>query len=377
MDNKTRGLNMSKVACLTFHNSSNYGSALQAFALQQKVKMLGFDYDIIDYSNPEKLKYDSLFGKNTELSTRSYIVKVFSLVYNYVKKRKFVAFSNKYLNVLSPQFISNTDLKAISDRYDYFICGSDQIWNATMIRFDSSYFLDFVSHEDKKIAYAASFGRNSLTKVDKDFYEKNLKNFSKISVRESSAQNIVADCAGIEAELVLDPTLLMTIAEWRNVTDEISSIERPYILTYCLSPNSEMQKFISKLKKQTGLKVIGISRGLRPMYSEKATALPSPLEFVKLFLNASFVVTNSFHGTAFSTNFNRNLFSFIKGNRYDSTNSRIADFLEMVGLEKRLMTVCPEGDIEITLPDFTNTNAVLDNKRENSIKFLESSLDLI
>ena len=364
-----------KIGCLTFHNSSNYGSVLQTYALQQIVQSLGYEYEIIDYTTPEKFKFDSLLRKHKESSWKAYTYKLVSFTYNYFKKQKFVSFSNRYLKVAFPRYRDLKDLDNIKDTYDYYICGSDQVWNATMVRFDSAYFLSFVQNTNKKIAYAASFGRVETTNADCMFYKKQLATFEKISVREQSAQQTVLECANKKAELVLDPTLLLTSQQWSELSYGQKVSNEPYILTYCLSANSEMQAFIRKLSSQTGYKVIGISRGVIPMMKEGAYAIPSPLEFVSLFASASYIVTNSFHGTAFSTNLNRNFFTFIKGDKTSATNSRIVDFLESVGLQDRLRTTCLSGIIELGSPNYRKVNVILDEKREKSVEFLKQALN--
>jgi len=207
------------------------------------------------------------------------------------------------------------------------------------------------------------------------FYQDQLKQFDKISLRERSGQQIVLECANKNAEVVVDPTILFTPQQWRALANGKSKIpSEPYILTYCLSNNPEMRMFINKLNTQTGYKVIAISRGIKSMITEQACAIPTPLEFVNLFANAAYVVTNSFHGTAFSCNLNCNFYSFISGTKMAGTNSRIVDFLEMLNLQDRIMTTCPHNDIDLSLPDFSEANKVLNSKRKESVEFLKKAM---
>ena len=361
-----------KIACLTFHNSSNYGAVLQTYALQETVKALGHDYIILNYSNAEKLKFDSLCKWNKEMSLFNYLYKLLSLPYTWTRKRKFIYFSNQYLNV-SLKYKTLLDLINIGGLYDVYICGSDQVWNASMVRNDPAYFLSFVEKK-KKISYAASFGSSMFSMQDELFYKENINNIDCISVREQTGVVLVKKYSNREALLVLDPTLLLNRNVWGKLITE--NKRGRYILTYRLSKNIEMQKFVQRLQCQTGLKVIGISRGIVPMLRENSYEIPSPQEFVTLFAHATYVVTDSFHGTAFSVNFNKIFFSFIKGNRGDSTNSRLADFLECMSLKDRLFTVCPEREINLDRPDFTGCNACMEQWRKDSISFLESSIEL-
>lgn len=360
-----------KVACLTFHDSSNYGAVLQAYALQYKLSKLGYNYSIINYSNAEKFKHDSLLKKNKELDIFHYFYKLLSFPYNLYKKNKFLKFSDKFLNI-TKKHNKFSELQCLSKEYDFIICGSDQVWNAEMVRFDQAYFLKFVDEKKKKIAYAASFGKAILNRESSEFYYRMLQDFDKISVREKNGEYIVKKIANKNAKVVLDPTLLLGISEWKNIAI-MPEYNIPYILVYVLRHDPLILNFINLLKNKTGMKLVYISRGLVPMVREGATSIPSPEEWVGLFLKASFVVTNSFHGTAFSVNFNRPFFTFINGNPKDGTNSRIVDFLDLVGLRYRL-NMDLDSNLDLKSPDFSFANKQLELHREFSLKFLRDSL---
>lgn len=362
-----------KIACLTFHNSSNYGSILQSYALKYVLNNLGHDYYNIDYSNKEKLKFDSLLGRNNNCSNINYFIKICFLPYTYLKKKKFIQFSNNHLNLTS-KILDKKQLKKLDKKFDAYFVGSDQVWNAEMVRFDNSYFLNFVSDVNKKISYAASFGSSLHNNEEIAFYRKNFQFFNKISVREKSAVEFVEKYGNKNAELVLDPTLLLTKFEWSKLFD-VNKKRKQYILTYRLGNNIEMNKFVDKLSKQTGLKVLGISRNMIAMFREKSWLIPSPEDYIQLFANASYVVTNSFHGTAFSVNFNKTFFSFIKGNAKDSTNSRLADFINTVELKNRLYNKCPNDEIDLSCPDFQQANIIITKLRAKSLNFIKKSLE--
>ncbi len=363
-----------RIACLTFHNSSNYGSALQAYALQETVLSLGHGYTIIDYSTPEKSKFDSLLGRNKEMSSLGYAVKIFSLPYNLYKKNKFSKFRKNHLNISNKKSLTIDDLEKLNDEFDYFICGSDQIWNAHMVRFDPAYFLSFVKNPNRKIAYAASFGISNPPENELSFYKKHLDSFNKISVRERTGAQIVFDATGKQSSVVLDPSLLLDKEKWAQIAENSRRVKHPYILTYCFSPKKNLQSFVHKLSKETGLPVIRISTQMLDMILKKAYAIPSPIDFIRLFLDASYIVTNSFHGTAFSTNLNKNFFSVVEGNKSTRTNSRIFDFLDLVQLKERIIYKDQEGPLPLNPLDFKNTNNILDEERRKSIEFLRSSI---
>ncbi|MCI8420514.1 MAG: polysaccharide pyruvyl transferase family protein [Oscillospiraceae bacterium] len=358
-----------KISCLTFHDSLNYGAVLQAYALQTYCIKNGYEYEIINYSNVEKHKFDSVFGRNKELPLLVYFYKLLQFPYHMYKKHKFKNFSKKYLHV-SKRYKLYQQLKDYAKTRDAILVGSDQVWNISMVREDPIYFLDFAD-ANKRISYAASLGLAVLNESQRQFYSKMLSDFEHISVREETGKEIVLQASGKNAQVVVDPTLLLSKKDWKK----IAVYRKPgkYIFAYILRHDPEVQIFLEKLKKQTGLPVIYVSRGYISAVRDKATAVPSPQKWVGLIMDATYVVTTSFHGTAFSVNFHRNFYTFVKGKITDDTNSRQVGFLKSLGLENRLN---PEALEEICLdpPDYTMADQVLASKRMEARQFLESAL---
>ncbi len=355
-----------KVSCLTFHDSTNYGTVLQAYALQTVVTRLGHDYEIINYSNAEKHKHDSLFRKNRELSNILYLYKLINLPQSYWKQKKFRRFTEKYLQT-TQRFYTAKELQDYADTRDAILVGSDQVWNCRMIREDPAYFLRFAAPA-KRIAYAASIGLSTLTMHEQEFYREMLSEFHQISVREPTAAKLLEEIAHKNAEVVLDPTLLLTSEDWAKVAT--TPPPKPYIFAYVLEHNSNAQAFLKNLQKQTGLPVHYVSRGVVSAIRDGATYVPSPQEWVSQIMHAEYVVTSSFHGTAFSVNFRKNFFTFVNGS---NTQSRQIDFLRAIGLEKRLNPeVCER--ISLDAPDFSRADSCLRQKRAEAIAFLKTAL---
>lgn len=358
-----------KISCLTFHDSSNYGAVLQAYALQTYCLKYGYEYEIINYSNIEKHKFDSVFGRNKELPLLAYIYKLIQFPYHMFKKKQFKNFSNRYLNV-SKHLMTFEQLSDYAKTRDAIIVGSDQVWNISMVREDPAYFLAFTVPK-KRISYAASLGVSVLNEYQKKFYSDMLSEFSSISVREEVGRDIVLQTSGKDAQVVLDPTLLLAKEDWNKIA--VSEKVGKYIFAYILHHDPEVQDFLFKLKKQTGLPVIYVSRGYISAIRDGATAVPSPEKWVGLMMNAAYVVTTSFHGTAFAVNFHRNFYTFVKGKITDNTNSRQIGFLKALGLENRL-NPNSSGKICLEPPDFTKADRMLDTKRIEAKEFLESAL---
>lgn len=355
-----------KLSCLTFHDSMNYGTVLQAYALQTTLENMGHEYEIIHYSNAEKRKHDSLLGRNREQSIFSYLYKLSGYPLYLIKYHMFRNFRQKYLH-LTPRFHTMEELARYADGRDGILVGSDQVWNYWMIRNDPAYFLKFTQPK-KRMAYAASIGVSEIPASEQSFYREMLRDFDRIGVREETAARLVWELSGKSSQVVLDPTLLLTQQDWQNIC--LPAPEKPYIFVYILEHNLPAQKVLRQLQKQTGLPVKYVTRGYVSALRDGATHLPSPQQWVTELMHAKYVVTSSFHGTAFCVNFNKTFFTCIKG---DTTQSRQQDFLRMLGLESRFNPTW-DGELSLEAPDFTQSNAILKEKRAQARAFLEASL---
>lgn len=355
-----------KVSCLTFHDSMNYGTVLQAYALQTVVSEMGHDYEIINYSNAEKHKHDTLLGRNKEQSLPFYLYKLANLPQNILKHRKFQRFRKRFLRI-TPRFYTMEALRKYAVGRNAILTGSDQVWNCEMIREDPAYFLKFADTH-KKIAYAASVGLSKLSDQQCAFYQEMLSDFDRIAIREPSGAELIQNICGKPTRTVLDPTLLLTREDWSKVA--ATPPKGPYIFAYVLEHNPPAQAFLKKLQKQTGLPIRYVSRGIVSAVRDGATRIPSPEEWVSQIMHAAYVVTSSFHGTAFSVNFHRTFYTFIDG---DATQSRQVDFLRSVGLESRLNPNYP-GEISLEKPDFSHVDEVLNQRRTEAYKYLREAL---
>lgn len=358
-----------KVSCLTFHDSLNYGSVLQTYALQTVLTAMGHDYEVINYANEEKHRYDSIFRSPRGTPYKYRFLKLSDFPYYAYKKWLFTRFSNRYLNKTS-RFYTMEQLRAYAADRDAILVGSDQVWNPAMIRHDPAYFLKF-AEPSKKIAYAASLGLSSVTEADQGFFQDMLSDFHRIAVRESTGAHLVKEMTGKSVKVVLDPTLLLTREDWETICPPPP--QKPYIFAYILGYNPDAIQFLKRLQVQTGLEVRFVSQGWLTALQDGATRVPSPAEWVTQIMHAEYVVTTSFHGTAFSTNFRRNFYSFAKGGAGNGQNSRLADFLRWMGLESRL-NLSLEGDISTAPPDYAKAELVLAEKRAEARAYLEQAL---
>ena len=296
---------MKKIATLTFCNSINYGALLQAYALREYLVSCGFDCEIINYINP-KMKYSrvSFLRKIGSIIWKNLLAPFFD---SKIRKKRNAEFRSGYMKI-GKKYVNIEELKSLNTIYDAFIVGSDQVWNPFINRGDSAFFLSFVNDEKKRISYAASFGGN---KIAKSYLENNsgyLKKFDAISVRENESAELLKTETGIVAETVVDPVFLLTKNDWINklkLEGEAAAKEK-YVFCYVMPGNPDLVEKIYRVAESIAgkehLKIITVGKKsyAKPTGTEILDRDAGPIEFVQHILNAEYIVTNSFHGTALS-----------------------------------------------------------------------------
>lgn len=352
-----------KCKIITFHNAVNYGAVLQAFALKNVMSSFcetGI-YDYCDKKMKRQYSINPFISKKRSIISR----KLIRFVPHYKQKRKFKNFVKKYL-------IDNFD----ETNNTFYITGSDQVWNYNCTGFDKTYFLDFVTDSRLKNSYSASFGFDSLSDEVKDEYKLLLSDYNLISVRENEGAKIIKDLINRDVPVTLDPTLLLNKKDWENAFPEKKIKQKQYILVYAFHITDSMRSFILNLSKEKSLPVV-ILMPEKPLNKNVIIkdaiykTSVSPEEWINYFLNASYVVTNSFHGTAFSVNFNKQFF-VEHLNATQNLNSRINTLLGNVGLTDRIIDENIDIDSNI---DFIAVNSILERKRKESVDYLKSIVD--
>lgn len=370
-----------KVAIMTWYTYRNYGTALQASALYHKIEELGYAPTFLCYppkghlTESEKLTPSFLFKKVVEK-----IRQHGNGIYRSDKRDElFSDFLRTRTTETSP-CRTYPELYQMNDEYQAFVCGSDQIWSP--LCYDDKYFLSFVEESRKMVAYAPSIGsceiRNPLVKEKMAAL---LARFHHLSVREEQGAELIRGLTGQQAEVVLDPTLLLDAQEWLRFADAGTAPalpEKPYILCYFLGDSEKYKRYVGALSKKMNLPVYTIPVTQRQ--KEEKQALPfevGPREFVSLIRHAGYVCTDSFHGMAFAIN-NRVPFCVFK--RFSdrdpkNQNSRVLHLLRILRLEDRLVDPAKREESQIsTSCDFTEAHARLAELRKTSMSFLAASL---
>ncbi|QPL29987.1 polysaccharide pyruvyl transferase family protein [Pseudomonas fragi] len=365
-----------KIGIITIHNSCNYGAVLQAFATQESFKKYG-DVEILNYRNTHTDKPTKLLRFGTKPKDALRLAKdILKLLPKTRILKKFRFFFAEHYN-LSGQPSQN--LEVVEKKYDIYVCGSDQIWNPQIIsedgKIDKNYFLAF-SGTGKKISYASSMGSYSYTSTESLEIKTYLQDFHRISVRESDTAQFLSTTLQREVDHVLDPTLLLNKKEWTSVLNiKDDSPKKSYMLVYVLRNSKILSETVKAVAEALDLDIIVIDQD--PFTTLRCTTHindAGPIDFVKLFSNASFVITNSFHGCAFSVNFN---IPFLITPPPSGLN-RIMSLLSAVGAETRAINTRNQA-IETAQKevDFDKINLQLDILRSKSKKFISDSIESI
>lgn len=373
----TGGNGKLKVGIMTFHGSYNYGSMLQAYALQNAVSKFDTDVKIINFRSLEQRNMYSLNPHGTGLK-RSIIAFVKMALFPSLKEKglHFEQFLSENMN-LTPLCTLPSQIPARCPKFDVYISGSDQIWNTQATDFNEAYLLPF-AESGRKIAYSASFGPSGDVKDNRlrNLLKYRLEDYQSISVRENDSVRIVKNLTGRKVPVTLDPVFLLSAEEWSNLVStgvEHKSTAEKYILFYTLYYDEKLEQTVRMMSKRLSLPVVITKyNGYKEMFSPYIKETQSgPLEFLRLLKDAKLVISSSFHGTAFSILFNKPFFAY-----NGASDARISTLLNLTGLSNRAMDF---DSAEYKWPysfaiDFTIANAALSRLKDESLNYLKNAI---
>lgn len=372
---------MKRAGIVTIMGDVNYGNRLQNYAVEQVLNHVGVDAVTIQNiakSRPAEGIASRIFKKRlprlVHLMFKVARKKLESILYAGLMKervKKFREFSDKFLH-LSDFCISETNIDEHKDKlagFDFFVVGSDQVWNPHY-RFNSP--IDFLTfaHARQRIAFSASIGVDNLPPDSSTLYAQWLKQFNAISVREKSGAKIVKGISGIDAEVLVDPTMVLDAASWDAIMKEPATIPgKPYILAYFISGElNEKKAYLKALRKHTNWDVVRLWD-----IKDKAAYATGPSEFIYYVKNASFVITDSFHGAVFSIIYQKPFVVFGRGGHTVDIGSRIETLLTSMSLMDR--KVGGKGfDPGILTVDFRPSELALRREREKAMSFMRQAI---
>lgn len=351
-----------KIGIITFHRAQNHGAVLQCYALQETLKRLGHDVEIVDYRSRILEREYQLIETTNFRSIVSSFLHLYSRIIN---KLHFIRFRKKYLNISKKIYKKQSDFVG---EYDYVVVGSDQIWNPVITGgFDPVYFGD-VNTKFGAISYAASMGDYvPETEEEESQLSAYLKKLKSISVREDKLKETLSQYSDKNIQLVLDPTLLLRSSDYAVMLSNLKYED--YVFYYQLKSNSQTMKSVIKASEARLKHLIvfmgkDYERGKYDYWGQHKLSIDS---FLGCISNADYVYTSSFHGLAFSIIFRKN-FSFV----CNENIGRGLSLLNLLGLNDRTLTPGEESVLSET--DYSNAESRLSNEISKAETFLKESL---
>lgn len=351
---------MNKAAIITICDNTNYGNRLQNYALHETLNKLNINNVTL---------WDK--SENTYRKKLVLLVKKVLAISN-IKYKKSVLFQKFTLKNISNNYVDLKKLKKINDQFDYFIVGSDQIWNYNFGYAEDKDFLRFADY-NKTISYAPSFGISNIDETWKERISSGLNHIKYLSVRENQGAKIIKELINRDTEVVLDPTLLLSKEEWCQIQKKPKKmIKEKYILTYFLGAKSEkLNNEIKKLQQDNDLKVININD-----LKDKNFYACGPSEFLYLFNHAELILTDSFHACVFSMIFNKPFYVFNRSTvGMKNMNSRLDTLLSTFEQEERKINSL-EYIKDVFSCDYERSYKILKIKQKESLNFLKNALKI-
>ena len=363
-----------KIKTITCHDVYNVGASLQAYALVTYLRSLGHEAEIIDYKPDYLSGHYPLWG----LGNSAYDKPILRELYNLAKlpgrikarngrrKAEYDRFTAEFLPLTPRRYTSNDDLKLHPPQADVYLAGSDQIWNCFFPNGkDPAFYLDFAPRGSVRASYAASFATEDIPEEWKPKVKRWLSGLDFLSVRESSGVEIVKRLGIPDAVQVMDPVFLLEREAWAAIEQTVADTQ-PYLLLYDFDRNPQMVRFARKLAQEHGWKLYSV---LSCEDCDRCFDQSGPLTFVGLVHHAQFVVSNSFHATAFSLIFGKQFAVF---DRQEHINTRMRDLMKLSGTDSRLISQL--GNADMGMIDYGRVRARLDVETERSKAYIESVL---
>lgn len=364
---------MKLIEIITLHRVTNFGSLLQTYATEQILKKLGYAVKIIDFV-PEGLSFKrAIWPKCGSIFKKT--IKFFPLLAcNIFQFHISDHFLKKYVTLTDKKYHSYSELQTRRLEADIYLSGSDQVWNTQNNNPNEdlgAYYLAFC--DDKpRIAYAGSFGRTSFSSEEMERIKQWLSQYTAISVREDTGTQILNEM-GLKGTHVVDPTFLLTKRDWLEFYNSTRANlpKGGYVFVYNLNRNKLVEEIAQRIAKNQGLRIVNFADTFEFVHGAENKIFNSPFDFLGYLTNADYVITDSFHGTSFSLNMEKQ-FVTVAAPKY---NSRIESVLRMMHCEDRLVTSV-EDALKMCSQriDYSCISYEVSKQRKRSMKYLENAL---
>ena len=363
-----------KIGILSFPNMTSYGCSLQMYALYRAVEQTGAKAEIINYRNEYMKARRHTSAGNGKSSFKTALRLSVSKAIHLRQILAFRKFERRMVLHPAKEISNKRELTEVSKRYDGVICGSDQVWNPMITDTDLSFFLDFCAPDTKRLAYAPSFGISEFTDAFTEKILPELNRFDYLSVREDVGARYVEAIAKRQAEVVLDPTFLISQKEWSELEKPHKMAKGKYIFCFPVRKSAALIKFGRELAEKKNAMLIVAEGNMLTLLRNKDRRIRyaldlSPEEWLYLLHHAECVVTNSFHGAAFSIHYQKDFYLECSSSK---ANSRLEQLVELCGLHDR---VIQRGfDIRDTGIDYADVDARIAPAKQASMEYLKNSV---
>ena len=365
---------MKRIGTISYNiycNFTNYGSALQTWALHQAIKKLGHTPVLVDYCPGVLADKDPLnpFGNMWDKDEESR--RMVELTMPAIRKNfeKFDRFYHERFDRTKKAYKS-ANFESVMDEVDTFVCGSDTIFCPDEFGFDDGYYANFPCMRGNSVAYAPSFGDPHFSDEDYGKLNERLQNFKAFGLREQMMVPYVRDHVTVPVEKVIDPTLLLTQNDYNTIATE-RIVDEPYLLMYARRYNPKMEAYAEKIAAKKGWKIVDIS--LRATNAEKGHLMfyeAGVEEFLSLVKHAEYIITNSFHGMIMSVQYRRPFVIFSR----EQCDTKITELLELFGLSDRMLI---DGSEQYKTIDYDSVHKRIAEARVKAQDFLKMELNLL
>ena len=358
-----------KIDVITLHAVQNYGSVLQALATQEILKQHGCDVTIIDYIRKD-VRYENLVKKWSGGNP----IKALAIIPTILRwKNVFQSFTKKYLDLSENTYTTEDDFENYPLDADAYCTGSDQVWNSKWNNgILPCLYLSFVPNDKYKFAFSASFGQSKLSTEEINKTKPYLEQYNRISVRESEAKVILDEQYNIKNSVhLVDPTLCVSGDFWRKY-ETPRKIKDDYILIYNLNRSKEFDRYAVELSKRTGLKLVRFCTRYDQFYRPgKSMLVPEVFDFISLIDNAKFVLTDSFHATAFSLNLHTEPICVYP----KEFGGRLESILKQTNTTQRHIDNYGDFDVVNRAVDFEQVDEILSVERKKASIFIDAVVE--
>lgn len=376
---------MRNVGIFTINDYTNYGNRLQNYAVQEVLESLGTktitivnttktNKVTIEYSNKIQRLVKLLVNRDFQQFKKKYYLRVYGSRIREAQKNKIINFKS-----FTDQHIKETDYSVsidnipedLNNNYDYFVTGSDQVWNPSFRHFSEIDFLTFAPSE-KRIAYSPSFGVSSIPAEHKENFKKWIDGMNFLSVREDAGAEIIKELTDRESTVLVDPTMMLNKEHWLNISKEnIYKPEGQYLCTYFLGETFELhKKTIYKIAELKNLEVVNLGS----LYDLDRYSV-DPSEFLDYIACSALFMTDSFHGAIFSIIFEKPFIVFDRVGKLPSMNSRIDTLLTKFNLIDRKWEAVKQSQ-DYFGADFSHTGPIFEYERSKAFNYLKNALNI-